>query len=62
MKLKQSQESHFLSSEEIQNEINTISEEFSNAIQDLPQFPQNIEKLNKLLDSDDSKFLKLLIR
>ena len=42
-------------SEEIQNEINTISEEFSNAIQDLPQFPQNIEKLNKLLDSDDSK-------
>lgn len=42
-------------SEETQKEINTISEEFSNAIQDLPQFPQNIEKLNKLLDSDDSK-------
>ena len=42
-------------SEETQKEIDTISEEFSNAIQDLPQFPQNIEKLNKLLDSDDSK-------
>lgn len=46
-------------SEEIQNEINTISEEFSNAIQDLPQFPQNIEKLNKLLDSDDSKISEI---
>ena len=42
-------------SEETQKEIDTISKEFSNAIQDLPQFPQNIEKLNKLLDSDDSK-------
>ena len=40
---------------ETQKEIDTILEEFSNAIQDLPQFPQNIEKLNKLLDSDDSK-------
>lgn len=42
-------------SEETQKEIDTISKEFSNAIQDLPQFPQNIEKLNKLLDSNDSK-------
>ena len=34
-------------SEETQKEIDTISEEFSKAIHDLPQFPQNIEKLNK---------------
>ena len=46
-------------SEETQKEINTISEEFSNAIQDLPQFPQNIERLNKLLDSDDSKISEI---
>lgn len=46
-------------SETTQNEINTISEEFSKAIHDLPQFPQNIEKLNKLLESDDVRISEI---
>lgn len=42
-------------SEKTQNEISLISSEFIKAIDDLPQFPDNIAHLNRLLSDPDSK-------
>jgi uncharacterized domain HDIG len=42
-------------SEEMQNEMNIISAEFTRTIDDLPQFPENITRLNRLLSDPDSK-------
>ena len=35
--------------------LDTLSEEFEKTIEDLPQFPDNISKLNRLLSDPDSK-------
>ena len=43
-----------LNTEEHQS-ISLISSEFVNLIEDLPQFPENIVEINKLLDNPDSK-------
>lgn len=42
-------------SEKTEYEINAISQEFENAIEDLPQFPENIARLNQLLSNPDAK-------
>jgi putative nucleotidyltransferase with HDIG domain len=42
-------------SEQTQKEISIISAEFVKTIDDLPQFPQNIAALNRLLSDPDSK-------
>lgn len=39
---------------ETKAEINTISQEFSKCIEDLPQFPENIIKINNLLNNPKS--------
>lgn len=42
-------------SEEMQKEMNIISAEFIRTIDDLPQFPENITRLSRLLSDPDSK-------
>ena len=42
-------------SQETHVAIDTISEEFEKTIEELPQFPDNIAKLNRLLSDPDSK-------
>jgi putative nucleotidyltransferase with HDIG domain len=42
-------------SEEMQKEMNIISAEFIKTIDDLPQFPENITRLSRLLSDPDSK-------
>ena len=42
-------------SEKTQKDIDVISSEFVNAIEDLPQFPDNIATINRLLNDPDSK-------
>ena len=41
--------------DEMQKQISIIAEEFIKAITDLPQFPDNISRLNRLLSDPDSK-------
>lgn len=46
-------------SEKTQNDITIISEEFIKAINEIPQFPQNIVRLNRLLNDPDSKMSEI---
>lgn len=46
-------------SEKTQKDISIISEEFIKAINELPQFPQNIVRLNRLLNDPDSKMSEI---
>lgn len=46
-------------SEETRRDISIISEEFVKTINELPQFPQNIVRLNKLLNDPESKMSEI---
>ena len=45
-----------------QSEIDTVTEEFENSINDLPQFPENIQKLNRLLSDPDSRLSDIALQ
>lgn len=49
-------------SEKTEYELNVISDEFKNAIDDLPQFPENIARLNKLLNDPDAKMSEIAMQ
>lgn len=49
-------------SEKTAYEMNAISQEFENAIEDLPQFPENIARLNKLLSDPESKMSEIAMQ
>lgn len=49
-------------SEKTSYEINAISQEFENAIDDLPQFPENIARLNKLLSDPEAKMSEIAMQ
>lgn len=49
-------------SEKTSYEINAISQEFENAIDDLPQFPENIARLNKLLGDPEAKMSEIAMQ
>lgn len=45
-----------------QTRMNFISEEFANAIDELPQFPENITAINRLLNNPDSRMSDIAMR
>lgn len=45
-----------------QAQMNFISEEFANAIDELPQFPENITAINRLLNDPDSRISDIAMR
>lgn len=49
-------------SEKDQAQMNFINEEFANAIEDLPQFPENITAINRLLNNPDSRISDIAMR
>lgn len=46
-------------SEEMKDNINLVSEEFENEINDLPQFPENITRLSRLISDPDSTMTEI---
>lgn len=48
--------------EKTEYELDVISSEFKNAIEDLPQFPENIARLNKLLSDPDAKMSEIAMQ
>lgn len=47
---------------EVKDKINIISKEFEDSINSLPQFPENIARLSKLLEEPDSKISDIAVQ